>query len=341
MTAPADPKYSHRIDLGDFQILPENRFAVRAVQAMARRLLRMGRVAVSPLVLHGPSGSGKTRLVHALLAGLVNASNELTARCEPAGELARPDETEDGGFADRGLRACDLLAIEDVQHLPEKSADAACVLIDHRAARRKATIVTANAGPASLAHLPRRLTSRLAAGLVVQLEPLGVESRRDILAEAARPRRLRLSADALDFLAEQATGGGMRTALGWLQNLAAAARNIPVPLDRMMVEDILAGTGQPTSRGATVETIVKRVSDAFGITKKELLGPSRLRTVMLPRQVAMYLAREIGGLSLPRIGAAFARDHTTVLHACRKVEQTMAADDVLRSQVKQLRGELG
>jgi chromosomal replication initiator protein len=83
------------------------------------------------------------------------------------------------------------------------------------------------------------------------------------------------------------------------------------------------------------------VAAAFGITEKQLLGTSRLRPVLLPRQVAMYLAREVAKLSLPRIGAAFGRDHTTVLHACRKVEAAMATDDVLKARVRQLRGELG
>ena len=86
---------------------------------------------------------------------------------------------------------------------------------------------------------------------------------------------------------------------------------------------------------------MKRVCAAFGVAEKDVRGTSRLRSALVPRQVAMYLARELAGLSLPRIGAAFGRDHTTVLHACRRVEQAMAADALLKARVKQLRGELG
>ena len=162
-----------------------------------------------------------------------------------------------------------------------------------------------------------------------------------MLEEAAKDRQVRLTPDALDWLAGQATGGGVRPLLGLLGNLAAAARSSPGPLDRTAVEDILSGTGQPTSNRRDVAGIVKRVAAAFGVTAKELLGPSRLRRVMVPRQVAMYLARGLCGLSLPRLGAAFGgRDHTTVLHACRKVEADLAADPKLAGLVRQLRAEL-
>jgi chromosomal replication initiator protein len=342
MPTPARSRPVPRLDFGDFHTLPENAFAVRAAQVLARQVLKSNRVAVCPVVLHGPPGCGKSHLATALLAALASESGEITARREPAGELARPDVMDQqAGFADRGLRSCDVLVLEDVQHLPERFADAACDLIDRRAARRKATIVTASAGPASLTHLPRRLTSRLAAGLVVQLEPLGAASRRAILAAHAKAKGLRLEPDALDMLASQATGGGIRGALGLLQNLSQVAKNYPGPLDRAAVDEILAQTGQPTSRDGVLDAIMKRVCAAFGVSRKELLDTSRLRSVLVPRQVAMYLARELAGLSLPRIGAAFDRDHTTVLHACRKVEDAMATDEVLKATVRQLRGELG
>ena len=255
-----------------------------------------------------------------------------------AGDLAR---TPDTSFADPDLLDCDLLAIEDIQHLVPRTADAAADLIDRRAARRRATVVTASTGPAGLGHLPRRLTSRLAAGLVVQLEPLSAASRRLILADAASTKNVRLAAEALDWLAEQATGGGVRATLGLLQNLAQVAKAFPGPLTRADVQQALAETGLPTSTGCDVPTIVKRVAAAFGVSEKDMLGASRLRGVLKPRQVAMYLARELTGLSLPRLGAAFGgRDHTTVLHSCRKVESEMASNLALAKQVGDVRAGL-
>ena len=108
------------------------------------------------------------------------------------------------------------------------------------------------------------------------------------------------------------------------------------------MEACLRESGQPTSAAPTLAGIVKRAAAAFGVSEKELLGRSRLRKCLVPRQAAMYLARELTRLSLPRIGAFFGgRDHTTVLHACRKVEADMAADEKLAGIVRQLRGELG
>ncbi|MBX9579185.1 MAG: hypothetical protein K2X87_02665, partial [Gemmataceae bacterium] len=181
-----------------------------------------------------------------------------------------------------------------------------------------------------------RLTSRLAGGLVVPLDPPGPESRRAILAAAAAARGVRLAPDALDWLSSRPTGGGARPLLGWLGNLAAGAKDYPGPLDRMAAEEILAGTGQPTSPGPDVVGIIRRVAAAFGVSERELLGVSRLRRVLVPRQVAMYLLRAVCGLSLPRVGAAFGKDHSTVLHACRKIE----ADEELRGEAERLRQEL-
>ena len=173
---------------------------------------------------------------------------------------------------------------------------------------------------------------------MVQLEPAGRAGRRAIIEASAEQGRVRLTPDALDWLA--ARGGGVRTALGMLQALARSSGRRAGPLDRKAVEEILADGGHGAGRAGELPEIVKRVCAAFGVTRKELLGPSRLRRVLVPRQVAMALAREIGGQSLPRIAVAFDRDHSTVLHACRKVEEMVEEDVELAATVRQLRKEL-
>jgi len=265
----------------------------------------------------------------------------ITAQAVAAADVARSSAGEETlGFADPDFDSCDLLVVEDVQLLPAREADAFCSLLDRRQSRRRTTIVTSSAGPAGLRHLPRKLTSRLAAGLVLQLEPISRGSRRLLLDYAANARGLRITPDALDWLADQAEGGSARVLFGLIANIAPAARGTAV-LDRIAVEQVLSGAGQQTAARRDVARIVKQVASAFGVAAKELLGPSRLRRAIVPRQVAMYLSRELYGLSLPRIGTAFGgRDHTTVLHACRRVEADLMDDAILASVVRQLQSEL-
>jgi chromosomal replication initiator protein len=331
--APPSPSPSPRLELRDFLTLPENRSAVQAVTGLVHAVLLGKRPRVALVVLHGLPGAGKTRLTGAALGAIAMASQLATGRSIPARDLARIDG--ELGFADPELIDCDFLVLEDVQHLPRSASGALCSLIDERTARRRPLIITASTGPAQLVHLPRRLTSRLAAGLVVQLEPLGRESRRAIIAASANP--LNLVPDALDWLASQ---GSLRTALGMLQNLALVSGGHAGPLDRRAVERMLAESGHPTSRTTCLPAIIQRVCATFEVTRKELLGTSRLRRVLVPRQVAMYLAQRSGKLSLPRIGAAFDRDHTTVMHACRKVAAAVKTDAKLNGMVRQLKKEL-
>jgi len=325
MAAPEPPAASH---WGAFVALPENRSALAAVRSLANR----GRLRANPLLLHGPPGTGKSHLLNELLKKFASREPVVTARRLAAGDVARTEAP----FADRDLTHGDLLILEDVQLLPARNADAFCELLDRRLARKHATVLTANVGPAALRHMPRRFTSRLASGLVVQLEPLGPASRRLLLAHLAKSRKLRLTDDALDWLATQSGGGGVRPLVGLLENLAPG----PVPLDPTAVRRMLLAAGRVPAGRTDVNRVVKHVAAAYGISQKELLGASRLRRILLPRQVAMLLAREVCGLSLPRLGAAFGRDHTTILHACRKVEAEAIHDASLASRLRQLRAEL-
>lgn len=331
------PHTSHGRTPCGFLIRPENRAAAEAVHAVTQAALRERPSPFCPLLLHGQPGTGKSHLLSAAVKSLASPSSPLAVRCASAAELARPDDSL-GFDDDPALLTCDVLIIEDVQHLPARVADAVCDLIDHRASRRQALVLSSTVGPAGMTHMPRRLTSRLAAGLVVQLEPYGPMSRQEILIEAAAGLRVRLTPDALAWLTRQ---GGVRTAIGLVRTLAPFSAGRIEPLDQPDVERILSGAGQPAATGEDARHIVRRVANAFGVSEKELLGPSRLRTVLFPRQIAMYLTRELTTLSLPRIGSVFAnRDHTTVLHACRKVEEALAGNDSLGALMRQMKQEL-
>ena len=328
--------------------VPENLSALVAAGRVVGRLSAAGKSPTdgTPLVLHGPAGTGKTLLVGAMLRRVAGLPGGLTARAVAARELPRPRADDPDGEAATAfaeLLALDFVAVEDVQHLPMRSVAALIELIDHRAARRRVTVLTASAGPANLGKFPRRLTSRLAAGLVVQLEPLGRAARGELLRHKAGELGLPLAACGVSALLDMTAGAGVRPMLGalaTLKTLAASAKRPADALDATTVKHLLQN-GQLEVAVSPMARLVERVAAVYAIPVKELLGRSRRADALVPRQVAMYLARETTKLSLPKIGAALGgRDHTTVLHAWRKVTALATTDDRLARTLRELTAEL-
>jgi chromosomal replication initiator protein len=359
---------------------PENRRALVAVQDVAAALCARRPCRNSPLVLHGPAGTGKTHLVSALIEEATRRCPDLVIALLSASELGSPaaggerNEDRRSKIEDRGsrierqkgtpdrsqssilgppssilsdpleaARQSDLIVVEDLQHLPPHAVEPLVQLLDYLGARRRQVVATALVGPQELAYrgvrFPARLTSRLAGGLVVGLEPLRAESRLALLQDKAQRRQLAVSPDVLGWLAEHLTGGG-RQLEGALSRLEALARLEPRPLD-------VAGVArhfqeQAEASRVTLEQIAQRVSRYFRVGAGLLLSRRRSRNVVVPRQVGMYLARCLTALSLEQIGAYFGRrDHSTVLHACRKVEGALGQDPVLSGAVRQLQADFG
>ena len=328
--------------------LPENRSALVAARRVLRQLTDPGkaRAGGAPVLFHGPAGTGKTLLVGAMLRAVAEHPSGLTARTIAARELPRRRPDDPGGEAATGfaeLLALDFLAVDDVQHLPARGVSSLIELLDHRAARRRVTVLTANAGPAHLDKFPRRLTSRLAAGLVVQMEPLGRVARGELLRWKAGELGLALAADGVEAVLDLTAGAGVRPMLGALATLTTLTATAKRPADALDAETVKLWlqNGQLEVAVSPMTRLVQRVAAVYAIPVKDLLGPSRRQNVLVPRQVAMYLARETTTLSLPKIGAALGgRDHTTVLHAWRKVAALATTDDRLARTLRELTAEL-
>ncbi|MBI1830068.1 MAG: AAA family ATPase [Planctomycetes bacterium] len=320
--------------LPPFLVTPENRSALAAIQDLLFGLNANLREPVpNPLYLHGPSGCGKTMLVGHLAGELQSIGIDVLRLS--ANDFAGRDARDE-------LREADVLIVEDLQHLPTRYVETLVRIIDERLRRQLAMVFTANRGPAHLEHrrtiVPGRLANRLAGGLIVAIEPMQKPSRLRLLKALALHAKLSIAPSIVDWLAEALTGGGRQLEgairqLKVLQGLQSKSLRLP---------DVQVHfRAQMEANAPTVERIARHVCGYFAVEPKQLRSPRRSRGIVLPRQVSMYLARQLTTLSLQKIGAYFGgRDHKTVRHACRKVEAAMKADAKLSGAVRLLHTEL-
>jgi chromosomal replication initiator protein len=299
--------------------LPENRLALAAIRGIASG-------HALPLFLFGPPGTGKTHMIWALVEQATRDRPDLLAAVLAASDLRDLMEAPEA----------DLLVLEDLQHLPAAAVERVVRWFDARLAHRQQTVVTATCGPGELP-LPVRLTSRLASGLVVGVQPYSAASRFALLQDRAERRQLTLSREVLTWLADHLGTG--RQLDGALNQLEALARLRAIPLDVATVAAHFREQVEATR--PTVERIAQWVGGHFQVDPRQLRSRSRQRNALVPRQVSMYLARQLTDLSLEEIGAYFGgRDHSTVLHACQKVEQALADDAILCGAVRRLHADL-
>jgi len=290
----------------------------------------------NPLFVYGGVGLGKTHLVHAIGNHIVQLDPKARVRYIHAdryvSDVVRAVRTNSYDDFKRRYDTLDLLLIDDIQFFAGKEGTQQQFFYTFNTLieEHKQVIITSDTFPKNMEGIEERLKSRFSWGLTVMLEPPELEMRVAILLDKARIEKVSLDEGTAFFIAKQVRSN-VRELEGALKRVVAFARfnklQISIELAKEALKDLLAVQNKQIS----IENIQKTVADYFKIKVADMYSKKRTRILARPRQMAMYLARELTNLSYPEIGLSFGgRDHTTVLHACAKIEELKASDQTMR-----------
>ena len=316
--------------------------------AAARRVAEGGPVTFNPLFLYGGVGLGKTHLMHAIAHELQTRQPHLRVLYLSAEQfmyrfVQALRERQVMDFKEI-FRSVDVLMVDDVQFIAGKDSTQEeffhtfNVLVD----QNKQIVISADRAPGEIKDLEDRIKSRLQCGLVVDLHPTDYELRLGILQTKAEYYRnqykgLQMASGVLEFLAHRITTN-VRVLEGALTRLFAFASLVGREITLELTQDCLADILRASDRKLTIEEIQRKVAEHYNIRLADMIGPKRLRNIARPRQVAMYLAKQLTLRSLPEIGRRFGgRDHTTIMHGVKRIEELMSTDSQLSDDVTLLR----
>ncbi len=326
-----------------FMVGPSNQLAHAAASRVALAAAGSA-VTFNPLYIHAAAGFGETHLLNAVMHGVKAAAPQrkallLTAERFMYGFIQALRQRDTIAFKDQ-FQSVDVLLIDDFQFLQGKTMQQEfCHAFNSLVDNKRQVIVAADVPPSQLDTIDQRMRSRLMSGLVVDIEAPDYDLRRRIVAARhAMMTRNDLTAiipdDVLDMIANRITGGG-RELEGALNRVVAYQQFNRQPITLDLAGMVLRETTGITDGGRIkIEDILKVVGRHYNVAKADLLSPRRARVVVVPRQVGMYLAKKLTSRSLPEIGRRFGgRDHSTVLHAVRKVDDLIRKDDKLAREV--------
>lgn len=334
-----NPKYT----FGSFVIGASNRFAHAASLAVAEAPAK----AYNPLFIYGGVGLGKTHLMHAIghyvlehypqLNVVYLSCEKFTNQFISAIQYKRSEE-----FRNR-YRNVDLLMVDDIQFLAGKEQTQEEFFHTFNALHEanKQIILSSDRPPREIATLEDRLRSRFEWGLITDIQQPDLETRAAILRKKSEQENLRVDNDVLLHLANR-INSNIRELEGALTRIYAYASFTSRPISADLVDEVLKDTiNNEAKKEITVEAIQVLVSQHFGIRPSDMKAKKRTRAISYPRQIAMYLSRQLTDHSLPRLGEEFGgRDHTTVLHACDKIEKELASDRELTTLLDTLAKQL-
>ena len=330
-----NPKYSFET----FVIGDSNRFAHAAAAAVAEAPGK----SYNPLMIYGDSGLGKTHLLHAVGHYIRSYYDRVRVKYVSTEELTNDfinsiSENRTAEFR-RAYRDVDVLLVDDIQFLDGKiqTQEEFFHTFNTLHTAEKQIVLTADRPPRSLAALEPRLRSRFEWGLMTDIQPPSLETRIAILRKKAATEGLNVAPEVLEFIASRIQTN-IRELEGALIRVTAYAslqrQEVDLSLAEVVLKDLIP-EGQETT--ITAAMIMTTVADYFAVSVDDLCGTSRTHVLVTARQMAMYLCRELTDLSLPKIGQAFGgRDHTTVMHADRKIRQLLGERRSVFNQMTEL-----
>ncbi len=343
VAAAARPPFDSRFTFDRFVVDASNQVARNAARALAEA----GTPRFTPLFLHGGTGMGKTHLMHAIgaafLAAEPGASIIMMSAERFMFEFVQAMRSRDTFSFKARLRSTDLLMIDDLQFIAGKDAtqEEFFHTINEVMAAGKRLVVTADRAPQSLDGVEARIVSRFASGFVADIKPADLSLRRAILdRKLAEMPDVQVPEDVLDLLAARLTNN-IRELEGALNRLVAYAQLTDVAIDLDFTHATLGELLRGVQKRVTIDEIQRAVSTYFDLKPIELVSARRARVVARPRQIAMYLAKRLTTRSLPEIGRKFGgRDHSTVIHAVRRIEELRDTDGDVDIAVRRLLRDL-
>jgi chromosomal replication initiator protein len=332
-----------RLSFEHFVVGKANQMAHAAAQHVAHN----PGVSYNPFFLYGGVGLGKTHLVHAVgntvLANNPNARIRYIHANQFIADVVGSYRRQTFDSFKRYYHGLDVLLIDDIQFFADKkrTQEELFYAFETLVANRSQIILTSDTFPKDLEDIENRLVSRFSAGLIAAIDPPELEMRVAILQEKAKSLSITLQEDVAFYIAKNLRSN-IRELEGALHKLLAYSRfqnsHITLEMAKTSLRDVISGPRSILS----VETIQKVVADYYKVKLADLCGKRRLASIVLPRQVAMYLIKELTQKSLPDIGEAFGgRDHTTVLHAVRKIALEKTNNPQLSHQIHVIQQTLG
>jgi len=330
-----NPKYV----FDTFVIGSSNRFAHAAAVAVAEAPAK----AYNPLFIYGDSGLGKTHLLHAIGHYARRLYSGIRVRYvnseEFTNDFINSIRDDEGASFKTTYRNVDVLLIDDIQFLAgkDRTLEEFFHTFNSLHNNNKQVVITSDQPPKLLAGFEDRMKSRFEWGLLTDIQPPELETRIAILRKKALSEGLSAPDDALEYIASKISSN-IRELEGALIRVTAFAslnrQPVDVALAEMVLKDLITDDG---AQEITSSQILTQTAEYFKLSMEELCSKSRTRTLVTARQIAMYLCRELTDMSLPKIGQELGgRDHTTVIHADRKIRELMAERRVIYNQVTEL-----